>query len=132
MADLGDILGEGPERKRPAFSLAEVFAAQAASSEDRERRLTQANMAALLGPIAWAVYDHGQGELSMGRASNVALKAMHEVGSETITIVGYVQLTRRAIELAEEILGKRLTDTTRSDSVGDSTEDHTEGPEPGA
>lgn len=132
MADLGDILGEGPERKRPAFSLAKVFAAQEASQEGRDLRLLQSNQAALLGPIAWAVYDHGQGALSMGQASDVTLAAMHEVAFEGITIVGYVQLTRRAIELAEEILGKRLTDTTRSGSVGDSTEDHTEGPEPGA
>jgi hypothetical protein len=106
MADLGDILGDGPESRQPGRSLSEVFAAQAAQQADQERREVSARMAGLLGPIAWAVFRHGQGRISMGRASEIALEAMRKVGSETITVVGYVQLTKSACDIADEILGK--------------------------
>jgi hypothetical protein len=104
MADLGDILGKGPEPERPQISFTEVLAAQAARQADQAQRNVQARLAGLLGPIAWQVYEHGQGRISMGRASEIALEAMHMVGSETVTVVGYVQLTKKACEIAEKIL----------------------------
>lgn len=104
MADLGDVLGEGRESERPQVSLAEAFAASAARTADMEQRNVSARLAGLLGPIAWAVYEHGKGRISMGQASEIALDAMRMVGSETITIVGYVQLTKVACEIAEKIL----------------------------
>lgn len=104
MADLGDILGQGPEPERPRINFTEVLAAQAAWQADQDQRNVQARMAGLLGPIAWQVYEHGQGRISMGRASEIALEAMHRVGSEVITIVGYVQLTKKACDIAEKIL----------------------------
>lgn len=104
MADLGDILGEGPDPERPRLSFTEVLAAQAARSADQDQRNVQARLAGLLGPIAWAVYEHGQGRISMGQASEIALDAMRLVGSETVTIVGYVQLTKKACDIADKIL----------------------------
>lgn len=108
MADLGDILGKGPDPERPRLSFTEVLAAHAASQEDQKQRNIQARMAGLLGPIAWQVYEHGQGRISMGRASEIALEAMHKVGSEVITIVGYVQLTKNACDIAEKILEEEV------------------------
>jgi hypothetical protein len=112
--------------------LRDAFQRGAQHTEDMERRSGSLRQAALLGPIAWEVYDRSGGAISMGQASEIALRAMREVSSETVTIVGYVQLTRRACQIAEEVRREALTGTTQTGNVGDSREaapEATEGPE---
>jgi hypothetical protein len=125
MADLSDIFGDPkdqpePEAQESGFMGALLRSAQ--HTEDMERRSGSLRQAALLGPIAWEVYDRCGGAISMGQASEIALRAMREVSSETVTIVGYVQLTRRACQIAEEVQGEALTGTTQTGNVGDSRE----------
>jgi hypothetical protein len=125
MADLSDVFGDPkdqpePEGQESGFMGALLRSAQ--HTEDMERRSGSLRQAALLGPIAWEVYDRSGGAISMGQASEIALRAMREVSSEVVTIVGYVQLTRRACQIAEEIRGEALTGTTQTGNVGDSRE----------
>jgi hypothetical protein len=125
MADLSDIFGDPKDRPEPEGqegSLTSAFLRSAQRTEDMERRNGSLRQTTLLGPIAWEVYDRFDGAISMGQASEIALRAMHEVGSEVVTIVGYVQLTRRACQLAEEVRAQGLTDTTQKGNVEDSRE----------
>lgn len=87
--------------------------------------------ALFLGPVAWSVVVHSCYTCPLERASQAAEMAMYEVASVAPSVLGYLQLTKRACEIAEEISVEVLTSTTRSGSVEDSTKDHTEGPEPG-
>jgi hypothetical protein len=125
MADLSDVFGDPADREstqepESGFRAALLRAEQ--HTEDMERRSGSLRQAALLGPIAWEVYDRSGGAISMGQASEIALRAMREVGSEVPTIVGYVQLTRRACQIAEEVRGGALTGTTQTGNVGDNRE----------
>lgn len=56
-----------------------------------------------LGPIAWSVVVHSGYTCPLERAVQAAEMAMVEVATVAPSVLGYLQLTKRACEIAEEI-----------------------------
>lgn len=56
---------------------------------------------ALTGPIAWAVYQSTACTCTLEEAAAAANAAVMERGHETPTLMGYMEITQRAIDIIQ-------------------------------
>lgn len=57
---------------------------------------------ALLGPIAWSVYESTEGTCTLLEAAAAANWAAWERGGETPTLLSYLEITQRARDLIQD------------------------------